>query len=71
MPQPHKGDRKAQTVRFPRDQFAVYEQNASALGLPVADYVVKVLAEAHGFDVPEWARGSRTADVADLFGRAS
>lgn len=39
MPQPHKGPRKAVTVRIPLDKFARVSAQAAAVGMTVQDYV--------------------------------
>lgn len=46
---PSKGDRKPQTIRFPRDLHATAEQAAIDAGYDnFQDYIVDVVAMAHG-----------------------
>lgn len=47
MAQPHKGDRKAQTIRFPTPLMRTIKDAADAAGCNVSDYVVDVLARAN------------------------
>lgn len=70
MAQRHRGDRKAQTVRFPALHHAVYEEIARRKGLEVGEYIVQALAAAHGLDVPDWAR-DRSSDAQEALPVAS
>lgn len=48
MPQPHKGDRRARTIRFPLPLNETIEEAAARAGYPnVNDYVVALVSMAH------------------------
>lgn len=49
-----KGDREPFTGRYPREHLAIYKARAAAAGLPLGDYLARVLASAHGLDEPEY-----------------
>lgn len=47
-----KGKRSAVTVRVPEDQKPLLEAQARKAGLPLGDYIAKILAEHHEYPVP-------------------
>ncbi|WP_203338640.1 hypothetical protein [Nocardioides limicola] len=49
-----KGNRAAISCRVPSDQKPLFEEAARAAGMPLGDYVAVILAEHHGFPVPEY-----------------
>lgn len=51
---PSKGPRKASTVRAPDEHHDRYLAEAQRLGLPVGDYLVWVLAQAHDLPAPDY-----------------
>jgi hypothetical protein len=51
---PSKGPRKPSMVRAPDQHHARYLQESQRLGLPLGDYLVLVLAQAHGLQVPDY-----------------
>jgi hypothetical protein len=51
---PGLGARKAITSRVPPPHWAVYAQEAEEAGIPLGDYVARILARAHKLPEPEW-----------------
>jgi len=49
-----KGKRTAITSRYPDDHLALYKARAVAEGIPLGDYLARVLAAAHGLDEPSY-----------------
>lgn len=47
-------------VRVPKKHRVVYEQLAEQDGLPLGDYIAKVLARAHELDEPDYLSRNRT-----------
>ncbi|MEV6774411.1 hypothetical protein AB0N05_37820 [Nocardia sp. NPDC051030] len=54
MPRPNLGDRHPVAVRPPRDQWEIYRDRADELGLDLGNYMVLVMACAHGKPVPDY-----------------
>lgn len=62
-----KGDRRAITVRVPRDQWDVFDDARKVAGYEsLSDYVVALLAERHDLPVPGYARPSEGEDQLPL-----
>lgn len=57
-----KGVRHQLTVRVPIEQFAVYQAEADAEGLSVADYLTAALARQHGLAEPDYVYRGRRRD---------
>jgi hypothetical protein len=49
-----KGNRTAISCRVPADQKPLFEEAAREAGMPLGDYVAVILAEHHGFPVPDY-----------------
>ncbi len=64
-PEP-KGVRRQFTLRLPDDQYAVYKQEADALGMSLADYLAAALARGHGLPEPDYVHRSRAHERADM-----
>ena len=58
-----KGKRTAITSRYPDDHLALYKARAVAEGMPLGDYLARVLAEAHGLDEPSYLHRSSNQPV--------
>jgi len=56
MPQQHKGERHAQTLRVPMEHYEVYAAEAARLGMIYQDYLVWKLAAVHGLQPSRWPR---------------
>lgn len=54
-----KGKRTPFIGRYPDDHLAVYKARAAAEGIPLGDYLARVMAEAHGLDEPSYLNRSR------------
>lgn len=60
-----KGPRKAATVRLPVDQFDAYKQACDEQGYSsLGDYLVAVLADAHGLKPPAYIDRRSDSDSA-------
>lgn len=46
------------SIRFPRSHREHYEQMAQERGLSFSEYIVVVLAEYHGLELPVWSKES-------------
>lgn len=73
----NKGERGFISVRPPTDHLAEYDELARDLGIPLGDYAVMRLAQAHGLPVPEYieeeisraaSQRDAAADVLDIEG---
>lgn len=55
MPQPHRGKRRPQTIRFPGSLDAEIKRRMPAEGWKdFGDYVVALLCREHGIDIPSY-----------------
>lgn len=59
---PPKGDREKFSFAMPRDHKRQYEERAAAANMPLGDYLAVCLAEAHGFDKPDYVFPKRAHD---------
>lgn len=58
---PRKGvNRGAAYVRAPQDHVAVYKREAQERGMPLSDYLARVLAAAHDLDEPDYLQDKGT-----------
>ena len=55
-----KGKRTQFVGRYPDDHLAVYKARAMAEGIPLGDYLARVMAQAHGLDEPPYLHRSRS-----------
>lgn len=60
-----KGKRTPFVGRYPDDHLAVYKALAAAEGIPLGDYLARVMAAAHGLDEPSYLH--RTPSHPELF----
>lgn len=52
-PTPRWGPRNPCKVHWPAEHRALYEERATALGLSLNEYLIRLVAKAHGFPVPD------------------
>lgn len=43
----------AHSVRWPTSHRKVYEERARDVGLSLSEYIIRVVAEVHGLDLPD------------------
>lgn len=61
MAQPHRGDRHLVASRLPRNLADVVLAEAKRQGLSYSEYIARVLADAHGIQLPTADTGGQEA----------